>query len=57
MTKGDEIFGILFCTILFFLVVNCIEIVKHNIKHNKEMKQKQLDKEKQTKNQNHGRST
>jgi hypothetical protein len=37
---GNEIFGILFCIILFFLIVNCIEIIKHNIKHNKEMKNK-----------------
>lgn len=48
---GDEIFGILFCTILFFLIVNCIEIVRHNIKHNKEIKNKQTKK--QTKNENH----
>jgi hypothetical protein len=40
----DKIFGIIFCTIAFFVVVNFIEIAKHNYKHNKEMKRKQNKK-------------
>lgn len=50
MDFGNPIFGVIFCTIAFFIVVNFIEIAKHNYKHNKEMKRKQ--EEKQTKNQN-----
>ena len=46
---GDKIFGILFCTIAFFLIVNCIEITKHNIKHNKEIKRKKEENGRRTK--------
>jgi len=55
MNFDNPIFGILFCTIAFFIVVNIIEVVKHNIKHNKEMKRKQLNN-KQLNNQNHGKN-
>jgi len=37
---GREIFGIIFFTVAFFVIVNFIEIAKHNYKHNKEIKRK-----------------
>lgn len=41
MDFSNPIFGVIFSTIAFFIVVNIIEIIKHNYKHNKEIKRKQ----------------
>jgi len=46
---ADKIFGIVGSTIAFFLIVNCIEIVKHNIKHNKEIKHKKIENDRRNK--------
>ena len=45
----DKIFGILLSTIAFFLIVNCIEVSRHNIRHNKEMKRKKEENDRRNK--------